>query len=63
MAADRAPNMATVIQKTVRQDGRPPAASSAPVNANGSAKMVCSNLIISRMIFILLNIKSSNRSN
>src|SRR5512147_3068739 len=59
MAADRAPTMATVIQRIVRHDGRPPAASRALVNAKGSAKMVCSNLIISRMILILFSMRSS----
>ncbi len=54
MAAERAPTMATVIQRTVLHDGMPRAASSAPVKANGSAKIVCSNLIISRMILIFL---------
>ena len=34
---------------------QPPRASSAPVNAKGNAKIVCSNLIISRMIFILFS--------
>jgi hypothetical protein len=55
MAAERAPTMATAIQKIVRHAGSPRAASSAPVNAKGNAKIVCSNLIISRMIFILFS--------
>ena len=52
MAAERAPTMATVIQRIVLHGGTPLAASSAPVKAKGKAKIVCSNLIISRMIFI-----------
>ena len=55
IAADLAPTMATTIQKACRSEGSPPSASNAPVNANGRAKMVCSNLIISRMILILFN--------
>src|SRR5580704_13012125 len=53
MAAERAPTMATIIQRICRQVGRPPptrAASSAPTNAKGRAKMECSNLIISRTV-------------
>src|SRR5256885_6763822 len=54
MAAERAETMATTIQRTWRREGQPcdvkRAASSAPVSANGSAKMECSNLIISRTV-------------
>src|SRR4051812_31551121 len=51
MAALRAPTMATTIQSTVRQTGQPWAASIIPRKANGRAKIVCSNLIISSTVF------------
>ena len=44
MAAVRAPTMARMIQAVWRTEGKPPAASSAPVRANGSAKIVCANV-------------------
>src|SRR5579864_4992677 len=55
MAAERAPTMATMIQAIWRQEGQAMprayrAASSAPVRAKGSAKMECSNLIISSTV-------------
>src|SRR5579872_2245381 len=55
MAAERAPTMATIIQAIWRQEGQAMprayrAASSAPVRAKGSAKMECSNLIISSTV-------------
>src|SRR5256885_12939355 len=54
MAAERAETMATTIQRIWRHEGQPcevnRAASSAPVSAKGSAKMECSNLIISRTV-------------
>src|SRR6478672_7806032 len=50
IAALRAPTMATTIQATVRQGGHPPAARSIPRKANGSAKRVCSILIISSTV-------------
>src|SRR6185436_19100369 len=49
MAADRAATMATTIQTNWRAAGMPPAASIAPQSANGSAKIECSHLIISRV--------------
>ena len=49
IAAERAPTMATTIQMSCRAVGNPPAANIAPHNANGSAKMECSHLIISRV--------------
>ena len=50
IAALRAPTMATTIQKTVRHEGHPPAASSIPRKANGRANSVCSILIISSTV-------------
>ncbi len=63
MAAERAPTIAAMIQITCSSDGSPSRARSAPVKAKGSAKMVCSNLIISRMILNLSNMEEilSNR--
>ena len=52
MAQERAVTMATRIQTRVRQLGRPWAASSVAVSANGSAKMECSHLIISSVVFV-----------
>ena len=51
IAAERAETMATIIHAKARQAGIPPAASIAPQSANGSAKIECSHLIISRVIF------------
>jgi hypothetical protein len=47
IAAVRAVTMQAIIQKSLPALGQPCAASIAPVNANGSAKMECSHLIIS----------------
>src|SRR2546430_2209803 len=47
IAADRAATIATTIQIIWCVVGTPRAASMAPHNANGSAKMECSHLIIS----------------
>src|SRR5258705_3871899 len=47
MAAERAETMAMMIQANWRRVGNPPAASMAPHNAKGSAKIECSHLIIS----------------
>ena len=61
MAAERAPTMATMIQRSWRHVGNAPAeraASSAPTSAKGSAKTECSNLIISstmRMRFLVIS--------
>ena len=44
IASDRAPIIATVIQIRSCADGTPPTARNAPTYANGSAKIVCSNL-------------------
>ena len=49
IAAERAVTMQTMIQKICMGRGKPWAASMAPVSANGSAKMECSHLIISRV--------------
>src|ERR1700691_4639603 len=51
IAAERAETMATMIQASCRHSGKPPAASMAPQSAKGSAKMECSHLIISSVIF------------
>jgi len=51
IAAVRAPTIAIRIQNAWYRVGRPRAASSAAVNANGRANTVCANLIISRKIF------------
>ena len=51
MAAERAETMATTIHPSCRHAGKPPAASMAPQSANGSAKIECSHLIISSVIF------------
>src|SRR6185437_11892398 len=53
IAAVRAPTMQTMIQPSTRGGGHPPAASTAPVRANGSAKIECSHLIISRVTRVL----------
>jgi hypothetical protein len=49
IAADRAATMATIIHANWRSEGNPPAASMAPHKANGSAKIECSHLIISKV--------------
>src|SRR5205085_3227615 len=59
IAAERAPTIAAVIQSACHQVGRPVAvkpraASSAPKKAKGSAKSVCSILIISSVVLMLL---------
>src|SRR4051812_43992726 len=53
IAADRAETMHTTIQITCHFVGHPPAASIAPLSANGSAKMECSHLIISNVVWML----------
>src|SRR5689334_4090253 len=55
IAAERAPTIATTIQRICHADGSPFAASTAPRNANGNAKSVCSILIISsvRRVFLI----------
>ena len=55
IAADRAATMQTTIQPSTRSVGQPPAASTAPVNANGSANTECSHLIISSVTTVLLH--------
>src|SRR3954464_11931161 len=52
MAAERAPTIATTIHKTCRGEGKPLAASIAPHSAKGSAKIECSHLIISNVVFV-----------
>ena len=53
MAQDRAATMATRIQPTVRQAGKPLAARIVAVRAKGRAKMECSHLIISSVVRVL----------
>src|ERR1041385_834782 len=55
LAVERAETMAAVIQISGRNEGTPAAASTAPRNANGNAKSVCSILIISsvRRVFLI----------
>jgi hypothetical protein len=50
IAAERAPTIAAVIQASCHADGSPRAASTAPKKAKGSAKSVCSILIISSVV-------------
>ena len=50
IAADRAPTIAIVIHNICHHVGNPFAAKTAPRNANGNAKSVCSNLIISKVV-------------
>src|SRR5262245_45869605 len=60
MAVERAPTIATVIQRTCHAVGKPPAARMAPRKANGKAKRVCSILIILsvvRMFFVSVAMK------
>src|SRR6202158_6001766 len=70
IAAERAATMETTIQKVCQRVAQVcavmRAAKSAPVNANGSAKTECSNLIISRIVrmrlkFIKLRVLCRNR--
>jgi hypothetical protein len=66
MAAERAPTIATTIQRSWRQVGKAPAeraASSAPTSAKGRAKIECSNLIISstmRMRFLVTSLLATD---
>src|SRR6266542_2079070 len=53
MAVERAPTIATVIQRICFGEGNPLAASTAPRKANGNAKSVCSILIISSVTRML----------
>jgi hypothetical protein len=53
IAAERAPTIATVIQSNCHTAGSPRAASTAPSSAKGSAKSVCSILIISSVVRML----------
>jgi hypothetical protein len=53
IAADRALTMHNTISPSTRSVGHPFAASTAPVNANGSAKIECSHLIISSVTRVL----------
>jgi hypothetical protein len=53
MPAERARTMQMTIQKSCMGCGQPEAASMAPVRAKGRAKMLCSHLIISRVVRVL----------
>jgi hypothetical protein len=57
IAAERAETMQTIIQPKTRSDGHAPAARTAPVKANGSAKIECSHLIISSVTAVLFHIE------
>ena len=52
IAAERALTMQIKIHNNVRHRGHPPAASTAPVSANGSANTLCSHLIISSVVAV-----------
>ena len=56
MAQVRAPTIANTIQQNVAPSGTPRVDRKAPMKANGRAKTVCSNLIISSNMVIFLNI-------
>ena len=58
IAALRPPTMATTIQVNCQPVGKPFRANNAPINAKGRAKTVCSNLIMSNVIFNLRRINS-----
>lgn len=59
MAQVLAPTIANTIQPNVVPPGTPCADRKAPIKANGSAKTVCSNLIISSNMVIFFNIDLS----
>jgi len=64
IAAERAPTIATTIQVICHAVGTPFAASTAPRNANGNAKSVCSILIISRVSRVfLISVDTAGQSN
>src|SRR5713226_9422818 len=56
IAVERAPTIATAIHRICEKLGSPRAASTAPSNANGNANNVCSILIISSVVRMLLRI-------
>src|SRR6185436_2724338 len=63
IAAERAPTIATTIQRICQAVGSPLAAKTAPRNANGNANSVCSILIISsvsRVFLITVDTASSD---
>jgi hypothetical protein len=53
--AERASTIQTTIQKTFEKRGHPPAASMAPVSANGKGKAECCHLIISKVVVTLVH--------
>src|SRR5439155_7333784 len=55
IAADRAATMHTTIHPSTLSGGQAPAASTAPVSANGSANTECSHLIISSVVAVLFH--------
>src|SRR3954452_7087888 len=59
IAAERAPTIATTIQRSWRADGKPLAASMAPQSANGSAKIECSHLIISSVVLVFARTRTT----
>ena len=55
IAAVRAPTIAATTQKKTRNEGTPRPAKNAPIRANGSAKTLCLNWIISSMMPIFFS--------
>jgi len=53
IAALRAPTIATINHRTCHHVGQPCTASIPPTKANGRAKIECSNLIISSVVWSL----------
>ena len=62
MAALRAPTMASRIHNSLDLFGTPPEARMALNKANGKAKTVCSNLIISRVVLKLAKTVMRNKT-
>src|SRR5210317_1464956 len=60
MAQVRAPSIANTIQQNVVVSGTPRADRKAPIKANGRAKTVCLNLIISSNMAVFFNIDLSS---
>lgn len=56
MAAERAPTIATIIQRILSNEGIPLADSIAPIKANGRANRVWENFIISSIIRVFSRI-------
>ena len=62
IAALRPPTMARTIHNNLYLFGTPPEASRALNKANGKAKTVCSNLIISRVVLKLAKTVMRNKT-